>query len=81
VAFQVTNRRAVRAMRNGVEIALALRKLYPRQFDATKLLPLLGNAATISRIEEGKSAQEIAAGWEGDLKTFQQTRAKYLLYR
>jgi uncharacterized protein YbbC (DUF1343 family) len=81
VVFRVTNRRAVRSMQNGLEIALVLKKLYPQQFDAAKLLLLLGNAAAISCIEEGKSAGEIVAGWDRDLKTFQQTRGKYLLYR
>jgi uncharacterized protein YbbC (DUF1343 family) len=81
VRFQVINRRAVRSVRNGIEIALVLKTLYPNDFDPAKLLLLVGNAATISRIEEGKSAEEIVAGWEPDLKTFEQTRAKYLLYR
>jgi uncharacterized protein YbbC (DUF1343 family) len=81
VGFRVINHRAVRSMSNGLEIALALRKLYPQQFDARKLLPLLGNAATASRIEEGMSEESIVGEWNTNLKAFQQARAKYLLYR
>lgn len=81
LALRVTNRRAVRSMRIGIEIALLLKKLYSDHFDSRKLLLLLGNEATVKRIENGDGADEILAGWEDDLKSFQQTRAKYLLYR
>ena len=81
VAFRVLNRGAVRSMRLGIEIALILKKLYPKQFDSDKLILLLGNESSVKRIQNGGGVDEILAGWEADLKTFQQTRTKYLLYR
>lgn len=81
VAFRVLNRGAVRSMRIGIDIALILKKLYPTQFDSDKLVLLLGNESSVKRIQDGSGADEILASWEADLKTFQQTRAKYLLYR
>jgi uncharacterized protein YbbC (DUF1343 family) len=81
VAFRVLNRGAVRSMRIGIEVALILKRLYPTQFDPDKLILLLGSEFTVKRIHNGDSADEILAGWADDLKTFEQMRARYLLYR
>ncbi len=81
VAFRVLDRRALRSMRMGIEIAVILRKLYPKQFDSDKLILLLGNSQTIEKLRSGASPSDIVASWEVDLKAFQGVRAKYLLYR
>src|SRR6266566_1320862 len=76
----VTNRDSFASMRMGIEIAAALAKLYPRNFDATKIIALVGNAETIRRLKAGDSPAAIVGGWNEDLEIFRKMRAKYLLY-
>lgn len=77
----VTNRRAIRSMAMGIEIAAALVKLYPGKFDAAKMIRLVGNAATIGRLAAGESPARTVSSWEPGLAAFARMRAKYLLYK
>jgi uncharacterized protein YbbC (DUF1343 family) len=81
VAIRVTNRGAVRSMRMGMEIAVLLHKVYPKEFDTEKMLHLTGNAETVKMIEDGASAEQIVASWSKDLDAFDQMRRKYFLYK
>jgi uncharacterized protein YbbC (DUF1343 family) len=81
VGMRITDRAAVRAMRVGLEIAVTLQKLYPKQFDPAKLLLLLGNAATIEQLQAGVAPEKIVAGWAPGLSAFEQLRRKYTLYK
>ena len=76
----VTHRASLRSMRMGMEIAAALSKLYPGKFELAKMIELVGNAATISRLTQGDSPAAIVAGWSGELEAFRKLRTKYLLY-
>jgi uncharacterized protein YbbC (DUF1343 family) len=80
VKITVTDRASLRSMRMGIEIAAALAKLYPGKVDLPKMIELVGNAATISRLTRGDSPAAIVAGWSGELEPFRKLRAKYLLY-
>ena len=77
----VTDRAALLSMRMGMEIAAALSKLYPGNFDAGKMILLVGNATTIERLTAGDAPGAIVAGWEKDLAAFRRMREKYLLYQ
>ena len=81
VGMRITDRAAVRAMRVGLEIAVTLQKLYPKQFDPAKLILLLGNAETIQQLQAGVAPEEIVAGWGPSLAAFEQVRRKYFLYK
>ena len=81
VAIRVLDKRAVRSMTMGMEIASVLRQLYPDKFDVQKMLFLVGNEQTIRQLQEGVPATEIVKGWDADLKTFEVMRRKYLLYK
>ena len=81
VAIRVTDRFTVRSMRVGLEIAALLQKLYPKQFDAQKLLMLLGNAETIQQLVAGVPPEKIVASWAPALAAFEQMRRKYFLYK
>ena len=81
VAMRITDRAAIRAMRVGLEIAVTLQKLYPKQFDFAKLLLLLGNAETVEQLQAGASAEKIVASWAPSLSAFEQLRRKYFLYQ
>jgi uncharacterized protein YbbC (DUF1343 family) len=81
VAIRVLDKRAVRSMNMGVEIASILRQLYPDHFDMQKMLFLVGNDQTIRQLQEGMPAPEIVKAWETDLKDFEVMRQKYFLYK
>src|SRR6266436_5852986 len=81
VAIRITDRSSVRAMRMGLEIAAILQRLYSKQFDPAKLLPLVGNADTIQQLQAGVAPEKIVASWSGALATFDQIRRKYFLYK
>jgi uncharacterized protein YbbC (DUF1343 family) len=80
VGIRVTDRFTVRSMRIGLEIAALLQKLYPKQFDAAKLLLLVGNADTVQQLQSGVAPEKIVANWSADLAAFEQVRRKYFLY-
>lgn len=79
-AMEITDRNAVRSVRMGLEIAAALQKLYADKFSVEKILPLLGNSATIEKLKNRVPPADIISGWAVDLVTFQRIRSKYLLY-
>jgi uncharacterized protein YbbC (DUF1343 family) len=81
VGIRVTDRFTVRSMRIGLEIAALLQKLYPKQFDAAKLLLLVGNADTVQQLQSGVAPEKIVANWSADLAAFEQVRRKYFLYK
>ena len=80
VRVALTDGNALQPMRVGIEIALALEKLYPGKFDPAKMIELVGNANTIRQLVEGEDATAIVTSWNHELEEFRKTRAKYLLY-
>lgn len=81
VGVRVTDRAAVRSMRVGLEIAALLQKSYPKNFDVTKTLLLLGNEATVRALQAGSPPEQIIASWGPDLAAFDEIRRKYFLYK
>jgi hypothetical protein len=55
----ITDRVAFRPLLTGIEMALALRKLYPNDWKVDSYLRLLVNADTLERVKRGESAREI----------------------
>ena len=78
--MDVVDRAALRPVSLGIEIAVALRDLYPRDWDRKGFVKLLANGAAFGRLERGDSAPAIVASWQRDVDEFAQRRAKYLLY-
>jgi uncharacterized protein YbbC (DUF1343 family) len=81
VSIRVTDRATVRSMRTGLEIAAILEKLYPKQFDVSKLIELVGNSDTVQQLQAGVAPEKIVASWSTALSTFDQMRRKYFLYK
>ncbi len=81
VAIRVMDKRAVRSMSMGMEIARVLRELYPEKFDVAKTLLLIGNAETVRELQDGMAAEQIVANWKPELEKFGAMRRKYLLYK
>jgi uncharacterized protein YbbC (DUF1343 family) len=80
VGLTVTERDGFRSMLMGMEIAEALRKLYPQQFQIAKMITLLGSQSTVERLERGDDPKAIESGWDGDVAKFRAMRAEYLIY-
>jgi len=76
----VTDREKFRPVTNGLEIAVALRKLYPSQWKIDSYLRLLANADSLERLKRGDSAGEIVRSWRNSLEEFREVRARALLY-
>ena len=76
----VTDRAAFRSLLTGIEMALALRKLYPNDWKVDSYLRLLVNTDTLERVKRGDSARDIVASWNDGLQEFRKARAEVLLY-
>jgi uncharacterized protein YbbC (DUF1343 family) len=76
----ITDRSAFRPLLTGIEMALALRKLYPNDWKVDNYLRLLVNGDTLERVKRGESAREIVASWNAGLQEFRKARADVLLY-
>ena len=80
VNIVITDRFAFRPLLTGIEMALALRKLYPNDWQVDKYLRLLVNTDTLERVKRGESAKEIIDSWNAGLQEFRKARAEILLY-
>jgi len=75
------DRNALDAPELGVEIAVALHKLYPEQFRLERMSELLLNQSVYDAIFKGGDPRRIAQDWQDSLDKFQQLRQKYLIYK
>jgi uncharacterized protein YbbC (DUF1343 family)/CubicO group peptidase (beta-lactamase class C family) len=64
----------------GIEILVALRRLYPAEFEIDKALLMVGSRAALQSIRYGQDPAAIAADWQLPLEAFKQLRENYLLY-
>ena len=76
----ITDRARFRPVFNGLEIAVALRKLYPAQWKVDNYIRLLVNADTLERLKRGESAGDIQRSWTAQLEDFKRKRARVLIY-
>lgn len=76
----ITERARFRPVTNGLEIAVALRKLYPAQWRVGAYLRLLVNSDTFESLKRGDSTEQITRSWAAKLEEFRKVRARYLLY-
>lgn len=67
VQMYVTDREALNAVAVGLTLAVILRDLYLADWQPEKLATLLVNRQVLGALRAGQSAQEISAGWAGDL--------------
>jgi uncharacterized protein YbbC (DUF1343 family) len=76
----VTDRNAFRPLWTGIEMAIALRKLYPNDWKIDSYSRLLVNADTLQRIKRGETARQIVNSWNDSLQEFRRARAEVFLY-
>ena len=80
VSFVVTDRVKLPPVRLGIELALALRKLHLKEWEASKLLTLLADRVTMDGLLAGEDFVRLQRGWTPELKGFLQARQHFLLY-
>jgi uncharacterized protein YbbC (DUF1343 family)/CubicO group peptidase (beta-lactamase class C family) len=81
VNLVVTDRAQLRPVYAGLEIAAALRRLHPDDWQVDKIARLLINADTLERLKRGESPEQIALSWQPGLEEFRRARARALIYR
>jgi uncharacterized protein YbbC (DUF1343 family)/CubicO group peptidase (beta-lactamase class C family) len=81
VFIVVTDRDTLHSVRTGLEIAAALYKLYPSDYQIDLAARLLGSKDTIARVKNGEDPAKIAESWGAAEARWRLLRAKYLLYR
>jgi uncharacterized protein YbbC (DUF1343 family) len=81
VNLVITDRAQFRPLQTGLEIAVALRRLYPAEWQVEKYARLLVNADTLERLKRGETAEAIMRSWQTRLEEFRRARARALIYR
>ena len=76
----LTERNALDAPELGIELAAALKKLYPTDFKMERMAELLVNQAAFDGLVAGEDPRRIAQDWQEELEKFAAVRKKYLIY-
>ena len=79
VQIVLVDRQALDPTAMGIEIASALYKLYPDEFQIDSTRDLIGENA-LQAIKDGQDPQSIIMQWQEQLEQFLKLRSKYLLY-
>lgn len=77
----ITNRSLFRPVRVGIEIAVALRRLFPSDWKFENYNRLLANKEIFEKIVSTDSPEEIERAWQKNLSDFKRVQALYLLYK
>jgi uncharacterized protein YbbC (DUF1343 family) len=77
----VTDRTQFRPVRVGLEIAVALRKLYPAEWKVDDYARLLASNETLEAVKRAERPEAIGQLWADELSEFQRARSRALLYR
>jgi len=81
VRFELMNREALDATRLGIEILVALEKLYPGKIDLAAARRLIGSDDVAARIQSAEDPRTIVQSYQDALAEFLEVRARYLIYR
>jgi uncharacterized protein YbbC (DUF1343 family)/CubicO group peptidase (beta-lactamase class C family) len=76
----VTDRNVLDTPELGLEIASALHKLYPKEYELGRIATLLANAEVLQALLSGRDPQRIAEDWLQSVRDFEARREPYLLY-
>ena len=81
VSIVLLERDTLDAPELGLEIAAALKKLYPADFKMVRMADLLVNQAVLDALTSGQDPRRIAQDWMVQVNGFAKRRAPYLLYK
>jgi uncharacterized protein YbbC (DUF1343 family)/CubicO group peptidase (beta-lactamase class C family) len=77
----IINRNLFRPVRTGIEIAVALRKLYQNEWNVENYSKLLVNNGIFGQVKNGDAPENIEKSWNNALEEFKKRRAQFLLYK
>lgn len=77
----VINRDSFNSVRTGIEIAAALRKLYPNDWEIDKYGRLLVNGQILEMVKRGDSPETIENAVKGQTDDFLRRRLPFLIYK
>jgi uncharacterized protein YbbC (DUF1343 family)/CubicO group peptidase (beta-lactamase class C family) len=77
----VTARPVLDSPEMGMELASALRTLYPNDWKMDNMLTSLSNRQVFDALSAGEDPRNLAEMWRADLERFMELRRKYLLYK
>jgi len=81
VNIVLTDRNGFDAPELGIELAAALRKLYPADFKIDRMSDLLVNQSAFAALVSGQDPRRIAQDWQEGVEKFEKMREKYLIYK
>ncbi len=81
VNLVVTERARFRPVRTGLEMAVALRRLYPNDWKVEDYKRLLVNEDTLERVRRADEPESIERAWAAQLTEFRRARTRALLYK
>jgi uncharacterized protein YbbC (DUF1343 family)/CubicO group peptidase (beta-lactamase class C family) len=81
VNILITDRSRFRSVLTGIEVAVALHRLFPTEWKIDGYSHLLVNADAFERLKRGDSAAEITRSWATALENFRRARTSFLLYQ
>ena len=81
VNLVVTDLNGFDAPELGIELAAALRKLYPADWKIERMQELLVNQSVYDALVAGQDPRRIAQDWQEGLEKFEKVREKYLIYK
>ncbi len=77
----ITDRKSFQSVLTGIEIATALRKLYPSDWQVDKYARLLVNAEFLEMVKRGETPENIEKAMQRQVDDFSKRRASFLLYK
>ena len=77
----IVDRAKFKSVRTGIEIAVALRKLFPTDWKTESYNRLLVNSEIFEMVKRGDEPETIENAWQKSLDGFKIRRAQYLLYK
>lgn len=80
VNIVITDRTKLQSVALGIEIAAALRQLYPSEWKIDGFVRLLANSDVFERLRRGDSVESIIRSWASSLEQFHTARVSALLY-
>jgi uncharacterized protein YbbC (DUF1343 family)/CubicO group peptidase (beta-lactamase class C family) len=81
VNIVITDRSRFRPVSTGIEIAVALHRLFPAEWKIDGYSHLLVSSDAMERLKRGDSAEEIVRSWTTSLENFRRARMTALLYQ
>ena len=81
VNLVVTNRLTLDSPELGIEVASALQKLYPNDYQIAKSMTLIANQQTLDDLNAAVDPRFISSRWNEALQNFKTVRQKYLIYK